>query len=56
MSRQRVLVLSASVGSGHKTAARALEAAFHQHADVEVLNQDVLELTNETYTRLSADA
>ena len=56
MSRQRVLVLSASVGSGHKTAARALEAAFQEHADVEVLNQDVLELTNETYTRLSADA
>ncbi len=56
MSRQRVLVLSASVGSGHKTAARALEAAFQEHAEVEVLNQDVLELTNETYTRLSADA
>src|SRR4051794_36635632 len=53
---QRVLILSANVGSGHKVAAATLEGAFQQQADVDVLNQDVLELTNETYTRLSADA
>lgn len=56
MSQKRVLILSASVGSGHNAAAETLEQAFRRHADVEVRSQDVLELTNEAYTRLSADA
>jgi processive 1,2-diacylglycerol beta-glucosyltransferase len=55
MSKQRVLILSASVGTGHKIAAGALEEAFLEHPDVEVLNQDVLEMTNEAYAKLYAD-
>lgn len=56
MSQKRVLILSASVGSGHNAAAETLEEAFRRHAGVDVLSQDVLELTNDAYTRLSADA
>ena len=55
MSKQRVLILSASVGTGHKVAATALEEAFATHPGVEVLNQDVLEMTNEAYAKLYAD-
>jgi processive 1,2-diacylglycerol beta-glucosyltransferase len=56
MKRQRVLILSASVGTGHKVAASALEESFGRYSDVEVLNQDVLEMTNDAYARLSGDA
>ncbi len=56
MSQQRVLILSASVGTGHKVAASALEDSFRRQSDAHVVNQDVLELTNEAYTKLSADA
>ena len=55
MSKHRVLILSASVGTGHKVAARALEGAFLRHPEVEVLNQDVLEMTNEAYAKLYSD-
>lgn len=46
---KRVLILSAGVGAGHNTAARALEDEFCQRTGVEVVRQDVLELTNEAY-------
>lgn len=55
MEPKRVLILSAAVGSGHKTAARALEVAFRRWPDVVVVNEDILEMTNETYRRMSAD-
>ncbi|HEX9370047.1 MAG TPA: glycosyltransferase [Roseiflexaceae bacterium] len=53
---QRVLILSTSVGSGHKLAAAALEKVFHRHPDVEVVNQDALELTSEAYRAITADS
>ncbi len=56
MSHQRVLILSARVGTGHTVAASALEDAFRRQSNAQVVNQDVLELTNEAYTKLSADA
>ena len=56
MSQQRVLILSASVGTGHTVAASALEDAFRRQSDAQVVTQDVLELTNEAYNKLSADA
>lgn len=46
---KRVLILSASVGSGHKSAAAALEQVFRTHPDVEVTNQDALKLTSRIY-------
>lgn len=55
METKRVLILSAAVGSGHKTAARSLETAFQRYPNVEVVNQDILAMTNDTYRRLSAD-
>lgn len=55
MAQHRVLILSSAVGSGHKTAARAVEVAFQAHPQIEVINQDILEMTNDAYRRLSAD-
>lgn len=55
MSQQRVLILSASVGSGHNVAAGALAQAFHAHDGVEALAQDVLAMTNEAYAKLYSD-
>lgn len=53
---KRVLVLSTSVGSGHKSAASALEQRFRAAPAVdEVRNLDVLELTNDTYRALYSD-
>ncbi len=52
----RVLILSASVGSGHQVAASALEQAFRQTDGVEVINQDALALTSDTYRAIAADA
>ena len=53
---KRVLVLSTSVGSGHKSAASALEARFRAAPGVgEVQNLDALELTNDTYRALYSD-
>lgn len=51
----RVLVLSASVGSGHKVAAAAVEQRFRERG-VEVLNQDALKLTSRLYQATAADA
>lgn len=51
----RVLVLSASVGSGHKVAASAVEQIFRERG-VEVLNQDALKLTSRLYQATAADA
>jgi processive 1,2-diacylglycerol beta-glucosyltransferase len=45
--KKRILIMSASVGSGHMKAAEALEKAFRAHPDVgEVLNDDALEYTS----------
>jgi processive 1,2-diacylglycerol beta-glucosyltransferase len=51
----RVLVLSASVGSGHKVAATAVEQIFQQRPDVNVLNQDALKLTSRLYQVTASD-
>lgn len=53
--RKRVLILSASVGSGHMSAAAALEQVFRDRPEVEVINQDALELTNDAYRAIQAD-
>ncbi|NTU80844.1 MAG: galactosyldiacylglycerol synthase [Chloroflexales bacterium] len=52
----RVLILSASVGSGHKVAAAAVEQAFAAHPGVEVHNQDALKLTTRLYQVSASDA
>ncbi len=45
MPGARVLILSASVGTGHLHAADAIEAAFRQsHPEVAIRNIDVLSL------------
>ncbi|MFV9507073.1 MAG: MGDG synthase family glycosyltransferase [Oscillochloridaceae bacterium umkhey_bin13] len=46
---KRVLILSASVGSGHKSAAAALEQVFRTYPGIEVTNQDALKLTSRIY-------
>jgi processive 1,2-diacylglycerol beta-glucosyltransferase len=54
MSR-RILILSASVGTGHVRAAEAVELATREIApDALVENLDVLELTNSAFRRLYA--
>lgn len=52
----RVLILSASVGSGHKVAAAAVEQAFRARPGVEVQNQDALKLTSRLYQVAASDA
>lgn len=52
----RVLILSASVGSGHKVAAAALEQVFRTQPGVEVYNQDALKLTSRLYQVAASDA
>lgn len=52
---KRVLILSASVGSGHKSAAGAIEAIFRQQPGVEVRNEDALKRTSRLYQVTSAD-
>ncbi|HMQ30649.1 MAG TPA: glycosyltransferase [Chloroflexaceae bacterium] len=52
----RVLILSASVGSGHKSAAAAVEQAFVARGGVEVRNQDALKLTSRLYQVTARDA
>lgn len=51
----RVLLLSASVGAGHLSAAAAIEGVFRQHPGVDVINQDALKLTTEAYRTLQSD-
>jgi processive 1,2-diacylglycerol beta-glucosyltransferase len=54
---KRVLILTASVGSGHNVAAAVLEPYFRQAADVEIVKVlDVLQLTNDLYHTLYDDA
>jgi processive 1,2-diacylglycerol beta-glucosyltransferase len=62
---KRILIMSASVGSGHVKAAEALASAFRARSDVdEVLSDDALEYTNalhkqfysKLYAKLSAIA
>src|SRR5687767_14225693 len=53
----RILVLSASVGSGHMRAAQAVELALRELApDAEVKNIDVLTLTNAAFRKVYASA
>ena len=50
---KRVLVLSASVGSGHMRAAQAVELALPQlDPEAVVENRDILELTNAAFRRI----
>ena len=54
---KRILILTASVGSGHNIAAGVLESYFRQAPDVEEVKAlDVLELTNDLYHKLYDDA
>jgi len=52
----KVLILSASVGSGHKVAAAAVEQRFRERPDVAVVNQDALKLTSRLYQATATDA
>lgn len=53
MKKKRILILSASVGSGHVKAADALAAAFRARPDVEeVLSDDSLDHTNLLHKQL----
>src|SRR5215212_6343059 len=48
--KQRILILSASAGSGHIVAAQALEQVFAQSEDVDtVVHKDALEFTNQAF-------
>ena len=50
---KRVLILSASVGSGHVRAAQAVEEAFAAaHPDIDVLNFDILDFTGALFRKL----
>jgi processive 1,2-diacylglycerol beta-glucosyltransferase len=55
--RKRVMVLSAGVGSGHNTAAAALESEFARRPSVEAVQSvDVLDLTSDLFRTLQDDA
>lgn len=55
--RQRVMILSAGVGSGHNSAAAALETEFGRRHNVEALQRvDVLDLTSDLFRTLNDDA
>ena len=59
MSRNRVLIVSASVGAGHMRAAEAVElefAALGPGAGCEVRNLDILTLTSTAFRKLYKDA
>ncbi|MBX0326712.1 glycosyltransferase [Oscillochloris sp. ZM17-4] len=53
--KKRVLILSASVGSGHKSAAAAIEEVFRAQPGVEVRNEDALKLTSRIYQVTASD-
>jgi len=54
---KRILILSASVGSGHNVAAGVLESAFRQAPEVEEVKAiDVLSLTSDFYHNLYDEA
>ncbi len=49
--KKRVLIMSASAGSGHVRAAQALEKAFSEHPGVaRVVNEDALKYTNKLFS------
>lgn len=48
-SMKRILILHASLGAGHLTAAKALCEAFRYFPDVEVLCEDALDYANSLY-------
>jgi processive 1,2-diacylglycerol beta-glucosyltransferase len=51
----RLLLVSASAGAGHVTAARALETALAaRHPEVQVRHVDILDLTGETFRKVYA--
>lgn len=53
----RILILAAGVGSGHNSAARAIEEAVRRsQPQAEVFRLDVLDTTNEVFNRLYDDA
>ncbi|MEI7642713.1 MAG: glycosyltransferase [Chloroflexales bacterium] len=52
---KRVLILSASVGSGHIAAAAALEEVFRTQHGVKVQNEDALKLTSRIYQVTASD-
>lgn len=55
--RKRVMVLAAGVGSGHNTAAAALESEFGRRRNVEAVQRvDVLDLTSDLFRTLQDDA
>lgn len=47
----RILILHASIGGGHASAARALERAFHQNGVHEVVVKDIFEFTGDNFRR-----
>ena len=54
---RRILILSASVGNGHTTAAEALKQAFEiEHLAGEIRHEDVLKFTNPLFRRLYGGA
>ena len=54
---KKVLILSASVGAGHTSAANAIEKELiNQNAAEEIKNIDVLEYTNPLFRRLYSKA
>ena len=54
---KRIIILSASVGSGHNVAAGVLESYFRQAPDVEMVEAlDVLELTPDFYHKVYGEA
>lgn len=53
---KRVLILSAGAGSGHNSAARALEAALRERPDVDAVETwDVLDYTTDLYSSFYSD-
>jgi len=56
MNGKRILIMSASVGSGHTRSAHALTEAFRTHPGVaEVINDDALEHTNVLHKQIYSD-
>ncbi len=43
MERARILILTASIGSGHMRAAEAIRAALAEHAQADTMHADVVD-------------
>ncbi len=52
---KRILLLYASVGAGHRSAAQAIEAVLKRYDDVEVRTEDALDHGSELYRQLYVD-